>query len=529
MVIDYPITWYSTMLQILKNLRIMNKQSPLLIALLFYGICLNAQNKDYDWSVGLHSSIMSYSAVLENKLSNPYEYSIGGYLSFSRYLNNNFDVSIEGSLVNLNYPVGGSTDGSQIKYESSTLYDASFTLKYKLDNGYILRENHVVSPFIKIGGGAAQVDASTNGLEYFLPVGLGLNVRLGKHTSLSLQSTMKYSSVVNRTYAHQSLGLLVHFGKASQKRLKAMRHRERTQRYARIKKYRSKQKLLRNKKAKERLAKLNEENGIDNSTLALENDSEEVDNDLLVMNEPTVNHNEMSDKIIEEETSVDNTKPEIPENRSLVDALEIDKTAKQITQPIIPQPPADSKTRQAVVDVVIGADGHRPPMNPDYKEMPIISKLADIEGDNFSDHPVAPKVELTEENKNFCENSEGLLTELGKSVTFESAKARLRSKTHRPLNQVVEVLNRCESYSYVIIAHSDGDGNLKYNQKLSAKRAASVKQYLMDKGIKANRLITAAYGESLPLVSDTSEENKEKNRRIEFKMNKKSEDVLGNR
>lgn len=529
MVIDYLIVWYLTRLQMLKNLRIMNKQSPLFIALFFYGISLTAQNKAFDWSAGIHASIMSYSAVLENKLTNPYEYSIGSYISFSRYLNNNFDISIEGSRVQLQYPVGDNIAGGQAKYQTSNLYDASFTLKYKLDNGYILRENHAISPFIKIGAGATQVEISSSGLDYFFPVGLGLNVALGKRTSLSLQSTMKYSNAVGRTYAHQSLGLLVHFGKASHKRLQATRLRQRTTRYARIRKYRHKQKLLKNKRAKERLATLNLKQDKVNLASRIPV-TEDLDQDLLVTAEQVVNNPNRINEKREEETSVDSPKsqPEITENTTITNELKTNKNNPVIEQPSIPQPPKYKTAEPLVVSI---GDHVQPPPKFFYEETSSGSKLADIlESEPATHHPIPPKVKQTTENQAYCQQSEYVLTQLGMGITFESDKFNLRPKTYRSLNQVVEVLNRCEGYSYVIIAHSDNDGNSKYNQKLSAKRAAIVKSYLVQKGIKPKRLITAAYGASLPVAPNTTAVNKEKNRRIAFKMNKTTTSTtLGNR
>ncbi|MFO8184727.1 MAG: OmpA family protein, partial [Candidatus Aegiribacteria sp.] len=65
---------------------------------------------------------------------------------------------------------------------------------------------------------------------------------------------------------------------------------------------------------------------------------------------------------------------------------------------------------------------------------------------------------------------------------------------------------------------TDSDGSDSYNQTLSEERAASVFNYLVNKGIAARRLTTVGYGESRPLVPNTSDANKAMNRRIEFEV-----------
>jgi OmpA-OmpF porin, OOP family len=59
-------------------------------------------------------------------------------------------------------------------------------------------------------------------------------------------------------------------------------------------------------------------------------------------------------------------------------------------------------------------------------------------------------------------------------------------------------------------------GKHAYNMKLSQKRADAVKDYIVKKGIAASRITTKGYGPDKPVVPNTTPENKQKNRRIEF-------------
>ena len=59
-------------------------------------------------------------------------------------------------------------------------------------------------------------------------------------------------------------------------------------------------------------------------------------------------------------------------------------------------------------------------------------------------------------------------------------------------------------------------GNDAYNQDLSERRAASVRTYLIEKGVTQSVLKSKGYGESTPVAPNDSEENKARNRRVEF-------------
>ncbi|MEZ4704037.1 MAG: OmpA family protein [Bdellovibrionota bacterium] len=68
----------------------------------------------------------------------------------------------------------------------------------------------------------------------------------------------------------------------------------------------------------------------------------------------------------------------------------------------------------------------------------------------------------------------------------------------------------------MVEGHTDSVGPEKYNQQLSESRALSVKNYLIQKGIQANRIQIKGYGESKPRASNNTEDGRALNRRIEF-------------
>ena len=103
------------------------------------------------------------------------------------------------------------------------------------------------------------------------------------------------------------------------------------------------------------------------------------------------------------------------------------------------------------------------------------------------------------------------------NVRFKFDSDILTEDSKDTLNNVASVLKRLTSLKLEIQGHTDSDGPAVYNQDLSERRAISVKNYLVSKGIDANRLTTIGYGETNPVTENTTFAGKAKNRRIEFK------------
>ncbi len=66
--------------------------------------------------------------------------------------------------------------------------------------------------------------------------------------------------------------------------------------------------------------------------------------------------------------------------------------------------------------------------------------------------------------------------------------------------------------------HTDSQGSDTYNLRLSESRANAVRNYLIQRGVEATRLIAKGYGESMPIAPNTTREGRAKNRRVEFKV-----------
>ncbi|MDP2599514.1 MAG: OmpA family protein [Deltaproteobacteria bacterium] len=102
-------------------------------------------------------------------------------------------------------------------------------------------------------------------------------------------------------------------------------------------------------------------------------------------------------------------------------------------------------------------------------------------------------------------------------IHFAFDKWEIRPVSYPILNDVVEVLHQYPNIRKMRIeGHTDNIGSDAYNEKLSQKRAESVRQYLIAKGIAPERLEAAGYGESTPVATNDTELGRAKNRRTEF-------------
>jgi outer membrane protein OmpA-like peptidoglycan-associated protein len=103
-----------------------------------------------------------------------------------------------------------------------------------------------------------------------------------------------------------------------------------------------------------------------------------------------------------------------------------------------------------------------------------------------------------------------------KNVFFETAKSTLLKKSFTRLNDVVTILNENPSFKVQIDGHTDAQGKDDYNQTLSDQRAASVKAYLISKGIVEGRLSSTGYGETKPVADNKTAAGRALNRRVEM-------------
>jgi outer membrane protein OmpA-like peptidoglycan-associated protein len=103
-------------------------------------------------------------------------------------------------------------------------------------------------------------------------------------------------------------------------------------------------------------------------------------------------------------------------------------------------------------------------------------------------------------------------------VQFRVNSTEFDAESYPQLDSAALTLMRFPKLKILIKGHTSTEGNAENNQKLSERRAEAVKDYLIKKGIAADRLTTKGLGASQPISGENSEENRRMNRRIEFEI-----------
>ena len=101
---------------------------------------------------------------------------------------------------------------------------------------------------------------------------------------------------------------------------------------------------------------------------------------------------------------------------------------------------------------------------------------------------------------------------------FDFDKATLKPEGRNILDQVADQVSKLNLESLIAVGHTDSVGSDAYNQRLSERRAASVKNYLVSKGVPADQIIASGKGESAPVASNATREGRAQNRRVEIEI-----------
>ncbi len=114
---------------------------------------------------------------------------------------------------------------------------------------------------------------------------------------------------------------------------------------------------------------------------------------------------------------------------------------------------------------------------------------------------------------------------IGNTITFRINSALLLPEGKTILNSVATILQEDPTVAFEVGGHTDNIGPEHSNWTLSEQRAKAVVEYLISKGIAAERLTPQGYGASRPIAESATDEGRWQNRRIEFSIRTKGEQL----
>ncbi|WP_049723143.1 OmpA family protein [Gilvimarinus polysaccharolyticus] len=136
----------------------------------------------------------------------------------------------------------------------------------------------------------------------------------------------------------------------------------------------------------------------------------------------------------------------------------------------------------------------------------------------------ANKLENDLQNISTEQTERGLVLTLG-NILFEVDKATIKSGSERTLQRVADFLNEYPKRKVLIEGFTDNTGADSYNQDLSERRAASVKDTLVQGGVDESRVRTRGYGEAHAVANNDSQAGRLQNRRVEIIIADEGEEV----
>jgi len=110
---------------------------------------------------------------------------------------------------------------------------------------------------------------------------------------------------------------------------------------------------------------------------------------------------------------------------------------------------------------------------------------------------------------------EDIVLNMPGNITFRTASADLNSQFFKVLDGVARVAKKYDKTIIEVAGHTDNVGDASYNRQLSQRRASAVAQYLVSRGVAEARIMTAAGGEEHPIASNSTEQGRAANRRVE--------------
>lgn len=168
-------------------------------------------------------------------------------------------------------------------------------------------------------------------------------------------------------------------------------------------------------------------------------------------------------------------------------------------------------------DVALSGVTHDPDTRAGITSL-LSDKLGDAQEFNLSiTYQAPPEPEDTLPDPEQCEEQIAQVQSSSK-IAFEPGSATVAADSRDTVNQIAEILRDCGPIRMEIQGHTDSQGREEMNQQLSQARAQSILNELRGRRVPTSSYTAVGYGETQPIADNDSEEGREENRRIEFRL-----------
>jgi OOP family OmpA-OmpF porin len=450
----------------------------------------HAQTADRKTAISLFGSAYQYKGSLGEDFWKWDRNYYGPGIGINRYLSKGLDLGLQGSYVELKGTQNAAT------FFNTNLVNVNLALKLKLNNGWALKEDAFVQPYLLAAPGYVYMSREgqvrgTNvnenksyvdlfgaaGLNFRITDGIGLFIQTGQHIPLNANidgEPNRDSDKFDDRYLQHTVGVTFAFGKPKDTDGDGVPDR------------------------KDKCPNTPAGVAVDPTGCPLDGDADGVPDyqDKCPTEKGLATLQGCPDRDNDGVADADDACPDQAGKPELKGCPDSDNDGIPDNVDKCPATPAGTKVDASGCPVVVDqdADGVLDPRDQCPGTPP--GTRVDSVGCPLAIDPAVQKLQVP--------------------IGFRTNSTIIERRSYPTANRIADAMKAHPDYQLRIIGHADSRGTEEYNQGLSLRRAEAVKTYFVNKGVESSRVITEGRGEAEPVAPNTTKSGQGRNRRVEF-------------